>query len=511
MSVVGGPFFVGHDLGTGGDKAVLTDAAGHIRAMAFEPVPLDHPRPGWAEQDPERYWSAVCAATATVLARAGVSPTEVAGVGFAAQMLTQVPLDAAGRPTRRAISWLDARAEHEAARLVRRLGGPRLVKTVAGAVPSGKDVVAKWAWVRTHEPDVWERTVALTDATGFLVARATGVACADHTAGGGTGMIDRTRRRWSTPLLAASGMGRTDRRKLPALRPCTEVVGGLTAVAATDLGLPSGTPVIAGAGDVPAAQVGSGAVRVGDAHVCIGTSGWLCVTTDRVADQPAHGVFSLPAADDATFATVGEMETAGECLDWLAGAVGGAGDERAVASLVAEAARAPAGAGGLTFAPWLFGERSPVSDASLRGVFAGLSLEHTRAHLVRAVLEGVAHNLRWVVEVVAARGLGPSRLRVIGGGVRSELWMQSIADITGLPVETVAHPQYAGARGAALLAAVGTGVVGSVSDVAELVTPDQVYTPTSDASVAAVHDRAHAAFRALLPAARSHAAALRTR
>ena len=508
MSAVAGPFFVGHDLGTGGDKAVVVDAGGHIRAMAFEPVPLDHPRPRWAEQDPDAYWSAVCAATAAVVARAGIAPEQVAGVGFAAQMLTQVPLDASGHPTRRAISWLDARADVEAARIVRRLGGRRLVKTLAGAVPSGKDVVAKWAWIREHEPDVWERTASLTDATGFLVARATGVACADHTAGGGTGMIDRRKRSWSTPLLTASGMGRGARAKLPPLRPCTEVVGGLTPLAAADLGLPAGTPVVAGTGDVPAAQVGSGAVRVGDAHVCVGTSGWLCVTTDRVADLPAHGVFSLPAADVATFATVGEMETAGECLDWLAAMVAGGGDERSVGALVAEAAAAPPGAGGLTFAPWLFGERAPVSDTSLRGAFAGVSLEHTRAHLVRAVLEGVAHNLRWVLEVVAARGLGPARLRVIGGGVRSEVWMQAIADITGLPVETVGQPQYAGARGAALLAAVGTRTLRSVAEVADLVTTDRRYDPTSDRDVAATYDRAHRAFREMLPAARTHAAIL---
>jgi len=508
VSPVGGPYFIGHDLGTGGDKAVLVDADGRIRSMAFEPVALDHPRPGWAEQDPDAYWTAVCATTAAVVARAGVAPSEVAGMGFAAQMLTQVPLDASGHPTRRAISWLDARAEDEAARLVRRLGGQRLVRGVVGAVPSGKDVVAKWAWIRGNEPEVWQRTTALTDATGFLVARATGVLCADHTAGGGTGMIDRRRRTWSTPLLSASGMGRSARSKLPPLRPCSEVVGGLTPLAAADLGLPVGTPVVAGTGDVPAAQVGSGAVRVGDAHVCVGTSGWLCVTTDRVADLPAHGVFSLPAADPDTFATVGEMETAGECLDWLAGVVAGGGDERAVAALVAEAADAPPGAGGLTFAPWLFGERSPVNDTSLRGAFAGLSLEHTRAHLVRAVLEGVAHNLRWVLEVVAAKGLGPGRLRVIGGGVRSEVWMQAIADITGLAVETVAQPQYAGARGAALLAAVGTGSLASVAEVADLVSTDRRFAPTSDRSVAATYDRAHAAFRAMLPAAKAHATAL---
>lgn len=513
--------FVGHDLGTGGDKAVLIDADGQVVAEAFHPYPLDHPRPGWAEQDPAHYWEAVCATTRAVLDQAGCDPADVAGVGYAGQMLTLVPLDAAGVPTHRAISWLDARATDEAARLTRRLGGARLVKLVVGAVPSGKDVVAKWAWLRHHEPAVWAHTAALTDATGYLVARSTGVVCADHTAGGGTGMINRTRRTWSRTLLAVSGMASPrSQARLPPLRACTDVVGGLTAQAALDLGLLPGTPVVAGVGDVPAAQVGSGAVLPGAAHVCLGTSAWLCITTTAVADVAANGVYSLPAADLSTFATVGEMETAGECLDWLAallddGAAGqasaaAAGDTGdgggAVAALVAVAADAPAGCEGLTFAPWLYGERAPVNDTSLRGAMLGLSLEHTRAHVARAVLEGVAHNLRWLLEVMGDHGMAPTRLRVIGGGVRSDLWMQIIADVTGLIVDTVDHPQYAGARGAALLAAVGTGALGSVSQVATLTGVSATFHP--DRSVAAVHDRAHVAFRAVLPAARRHARAM---
>jgi xylulokinase len=504
-----GPFFVGHDLGTGGDKAVLTDAHGGILAEAFHPYPLDHPQPGWAEQDPEHYWEAVCATTREVLTVAGVEASQVSGVGFGAQMLTMVPVDDTGRPTHRAISWLDARAVDEARALTRRLGGDRIVRKVAGAVPSAKDVIAKWAWLRAHVPEAWAATVALTDATGFLVARATGVVCADHTAGGGTGMIDRRKRTWSRPLLVATGMGAAgDRAKLPELRPCTDVVGGLLAGPASELGLVEGTLVVAGVGDVPAAQVGSGAVRPGQAHVCLGTSGWLCVTTDRVADLPAHGVFSLPAPRLGTYATVGEMETAGECLDWLAAVLGGPGEPVDVGTLIDMATAAPAGCEGLVFAPWLFGERSPVSDADLRGTWLGLSLGHTRAHLVRAVLEGVAHNLRWVLEVMARKGMDPARLRVIGGGARSELWMQVLADVTGLGVDTLDHPQFAGARGSALLAAVGTGALPDIDAVADLPTVAASFEP--DLSVAGVHARNHVAFREALSASRAHARALRT-
>lgn len=499
--------FVGHDLGTGGDKAVLIDTSGTVVAEAFHPYPVEHPRPGWAEQDPEHYWEAVCTTTRAVLATAGCSPDEVAGVGYAGQMLTLVPIDNRGVATRPAVSWLDARADTEAAALTRRMGGHRVVRAVVGAVPSGKDVVAKWAWIRRNEPAVWARTTALTDATGYLVARSTSVVVADHTAGGGTGMINRATRKWSTPLLAMVGMASPrNRSRLPGLRACTDIVGGLTPDAAEAMGLRAGTPVIAGVGDVPAAQVGSGAVRPGDAHVCLGTSAWLCVTTTSVTDLARAGVFSLPAADTGTYATVAEMETAGECLDWLAAVVApGASETSAVADLVAEAAGAPPGCDGLTFAPWLFGERSPVNDTALRGCLLGVSLDHTRAHVVRAVLEGVAHNLRWVLNEVERRHLAPSRLRVIGGGVQSELWMQIVADVCGLTVDVTAHPQYAGARGAALLAAVGTGALGSIAEVADHTAVAATYRP--DRSHAEVYDRAHAAFRSALPAARGHARA----
>lgn len=500
--------FIGHDLGTGGDKAVLVAADGTVVAEAFHPYPLVHPRPGWAEQDPDHYWEAVCATTTAVLEASGYDPASVQGIGYAGQMLTQVPVDARGEATRPAISWLDARAGAEAAALTRRMGGATLVRAVVGAVPSGKDVVAKWAWIRRHEPAVWERTAALTDVTGYVVARSTSVIVADHTAGGGTGMINRTRRQWSTPLLALAGMGPPRRRaRLPGLRACTDVVGGLTPQAAADLGLRPGTPVVAGMGDVPAAQVGSGAVRPGDAHVCLGTSAWLCLTTTSVADIASAGVYSLPAADLGTYATVAEMETAGECLDWLARVLSpGAEEAGAVAALIDEAAGAPPGCDGLTFAPWLFGERAPVNDTTLRGVMLGLSLDHGRGHMVRAVLEGVAHNLRWVLEEVGRRHEAPTRLRVIGGGVRSELWLQSLADICGVAIDTIDHPQFAGARGAAMLAAVGTGSLGSIAEIADITPVAATYQP--DRSHAAVHERSHAAFRSALPAARAHRRAL---
>jgi xylulokinase len=485
--------FVGHDLGTGGDKAVLVDLQGRVLATAFEPYELHHPAPHIAEQDPEDYWRAVGITTRAVLAQAGARPEDVAAIGFAGQMLTLVPLDARGVPTRTAISWMDSRADAEARRLVRRLGGPRVVRAVAGAVPSGKDIVCKLTWLKKREPEVFARTAAFCDATGYLVARATGELIADHTAAGGTGLLNRKTREWDRVLTT---LIQAPVAKLPAIRACADIIGGLRPDAAADLALPAGTPVVAGLGDVPAAQVGAGALEPGDAHICLGTSGWLCVTTTEPKDLGRNGIFALPAADPTSFAMVGEMETAGECLDWFADHLCEPGTT--VADLLAEAEAVPPGAGGVVFLPWMFGERAPITDTTLRGGFVNLSLEHRRGHLVRAILEGVALNLRWVLEVVEKAGHPCPTLRAIGGGSRSDLWLQIVADATGRRVEAVTNAQSAGAVGAALTAAVGLGRLPDYAAVKPLVATDRTFTP--DASRAALYDLHYGAFRCAHPA-----------
>lgn len=487
-------YFVGHDLGTGGVKTALVDETGATFATAVARYPLHHPQPKFAEQDPDDFWRAVCETTRSVLRDADVRPDEVAAMTFAGQMLALVPLAADGTPTRRAVSWLDARADEEARRIVRRIGGEKIVSMIAGATPTGKDLVAKIAWIAAHEPEIYARTHAFCDATGYLVARATGRILADQTAAGAFGLVDPKTLRWSRLLAALVG---TSLEKLPPIRLSTEVAGELCADAAAACGLRPKTKVAVGMADIPAAAVGSGAIGDGEAHVYLGTSSWIGVTLAKSFAAPPYGIASVPAGNAGHFLAIGESETAGACVEWLAREVGPGGAEIGP-WLDALGAEGTPGANGLLFLPWMFGERSPVPDTALRGAFVNLSLEHRRADLLRAVYEGVALNLRWILDAFGSVGRSCRTLRAIGGGARSDVWSQVLADVTGRTIERVALPQQAGATGAALTGAVAVGVLPDMRAIKRAVRVDRTFVPRAD--LAALHAEQYEAFREIQPA-----------
>lgn len=480
-------YFVGHDLGTSGNKAVLVDASGHVVATAVASYGLARPREGWAEQAPEDWWAAVTTTTQAVVRESGVDASDIAGIAFAGQMLALVALDRDGAPTRPAISWLDGRADEQAARFVRRFGGERVLHMLAGGSPTGKDIVAKMAWIADHEPDVFARTAAFTDATGFLVAKATGELAIDVTAAGCTGMLDPGTRAWSRILCFLASFPVS---KMPRIVRPIDVVGRVHQRAALELGLREGTPVVMGMADIPAAAVGSGAILAGQAHVYLGTSSWIGVSLASPKNVPKAGIASVPSADPSGHLLIGESETAGACREWLGRALLADDDE-----LERLAESSVPGSRGLLFMPWMYGERSPVPDTRVRAAFVGLSLEHDRGDLVRAMYEGTALNLRWILDECARVGEPCARLRAIGGGTRSDVWLQSLADITLRPIERVRHPRLAGAVGAALVAAVGTGDVPSVRAIADRVVVERTFTPRREH--ARVHESNYAAFRSM--------------
>ncbi len=476
-----GEYIVAHDAGTSGDKAVLVDVDGRVRGRVVEPYGTFYPRPGWAEQEPEDWWRAVTRGTRRLLETTGVSPKDVLCVTFSTQMINIVPLGAAGEVLRRAIIWIDNRAGEQAEKIMGRFAGARLFALIAGATLSGKDGLPKLLWLKEKEPQVYNRMSYFVDVAGYLFHRSTGNIVMEWSGASVFG-IDLKKKVWLSGLFKYIGL---DPAKFPPLVRSVDRVGGLTAAAAREYGLLEGTPVIAGAGDAPCALIGSGAVEEGDGHVCLGTSGWVGVTTERTPTGKS-GVATIQSADPEKTFLIAETEAAGACLQWLADEVyskekAELGVPGVYAFMDGEVTGVPPGSHCVLFTPWIYGERAPVDDCYVRAAFFNLSGEHKRSDMLRAVYEGVAYNVRWLVEIVEKGFKFPLPvLRVIGGGARSRPWMQILADVTGRRVEAVANPQEAGAVGAALVAGVGLCIYPNFASLKKVVRVDSVFQPQAE-------------------------------
>lgn len=446
---------------------------------------------GGAEQDPEAWWAAIRDGTRALLAAGAVAPERVRAVGIGAQWSGTVAVDAAGTPLHPAVIWMDARG----APLVRELtDGPLRVAGYgidkllawlppAGGIPQhgGKDAIAHVLWLRRARPDVFAAADRFLEPADWLGLRLTGVLAttpATITLHWLTDNRDLARVRYHPGLLARAGL---DAAKLPPIVPAGSVLGPVLPAVARALGLAPGVQVVAGSPDVPVAAVGSGGVGPGDAHVSLGTSSWLCCHVPRKKTDLLRNMAALPSAIPGRYLLVNEQESAGICLEWLRDVLGvAAGPGRAApgfAELDRLAAAAPPGAGGVRFAPWLNGERSPRADHAVRAAFLHLGLGAGREHLCRAVLEGVALNARWLLEGVERFVGGPlGPVRAIGGGARSAIWCQIFADVLQRPILQVEEPVRANARGAALLAAAALGWI-RIDEVPELVPVARRFAP----------------------------------
>lgn len=474
-------YIIAHDVGTGGNKAVLVDTEGNVCATAFAPYPISYPCPDWAEQEPEDWWHAVTITTRQVLEQARVAPRVVLCMVYTTQMLGIVPMGKDKQPLRPAIIWLDARAPAQAERIMRKFLGRKVFALIAGAELSGKDGLPKLLWLKEHEPHVYSGMSCFLDVNGYLIYRATGNMVFEWSCASAFG-FDLKKKDWLRGIIRYIGV---DLDKFPPLVRSIDQVGTLTAQAAAECGLQEGTPIFGGGGDAPGAAVGAGAVGEGDGHIYLGTSGWVGVTTSKTPTG-RHGVATLQSADPNKALLFAEMETAGACLKWIA-------DEfykveqadpnipNVYALMDEKVETIPPGSDFLICTPWLYGERAPIADTWVRGTFFNLSADHTREHLLRAVYEGVAYNLRWMIEIVEQTfGFPLPTLRIIGGGARGKPWMQIIADVTGRRVETVANPQEAGAVGAALTAAVGLGLYPDFESLKKVVCMEHECEPQSD-------------------------------
>jgi xylulokinase len=495
-----GDLVLGFDFGTSAVKAALFTAAGEVVARASAGYSLSLPAPGWAEQRPGDWWSAMRATTAALLA-SGVAASRVAAIGVAAQMCGLVPVDAGGTPLHNALIWLDTRSEA----LARRIFGSRfgidgyaplallrwLFLTRGAPNLSGRDPTTKMLWLRAERPELWRRTAKLLDVKDYLVHRLTGRFVTSPDTAHLTWLMDARPGRgcWSDTLLRRLGI---DRALLPEIDRATAQAGGLTADAAAALGLAPALPVAVGLGDVSAAALGAGTLAPGATHLCVGTSAWFGAHLPRPRVDPFTKVGSISAASGSGYLLIAAQETAGASMAWAARTLGFEGDLAAIERL---AVSVPPSADAPYFLPWLYGERVPVDDAALRGGFLNLSMAHGRGEIVRALYEGTALNLRWAMRATdRLTGRAGTPLRLVGGGANSQLWCEVLADVLQRPIERMEAPELSGARGAAMTAAVAAGWHGDLAPALAMARIERSFLP--DRRMAAFHAARFAGFLA---------------
>jgi xylulokinase len=499
---------LGIDIGTTGVKAALFAVEdGRTLASAFVDYPLYHPQPGWAEQQPEDWWQATLVAIRGCLvdgAQEGVLPADVRGVGLSGQMHGVVLLDESYMVLRPCIIWADQRSEAQCRWMTERVGASRLIDLVSNPALPGFSA-PKALWVRDNEPEIFARARTLLLPKDYIRFRLTGRLAMEISDAAGTCLLDVKRGDWSQEVLEAIGF---DPALLPPVVPADTVAGEISTEVESLTGLPAGTPVAGGGADNACGAVGNGVVRPGLALVSIGTSGVVLAHTDMPQvdrSGPVPRVHTFNHAVPGTWYLMGVTQGAGLSLRWVRDNLGL--PERALERwtgldayelLANEAEGVPAGSNGLLFLPYLQGERTPHLDAYARGGWIGLTASHDRRHLVRSVLEGVAFSLKDCFAIIAEQGLTLEQVRATGGGAKSRLWRQIIADV--LDVELVTTSAQEGpAFGAALLAGVASGVYGSIQEACEAtvrVVERTVPTPENARVYAKLYDE----FRALYPA-----------
>jgi len=444
---------LGIDVGTGGTRAVLIDSTGRvISAATAEHAPMSSPQIGWAEQSPDDWWRAACQAIKACLAKASKTPQDITAIGLTGQMHGLVLLDENDRVLRPALIWCDQRTDEECRDITGQVGAERLIELTANPALTGFTLPKIW-WVRRHEPQIWARVRSLMLPKDYVRFRLTGSRAIDVADASGTLMFDVVQRRWSRPMLEVSQL---DESLLPKVFESQEVSGRLTEEGARLSGLRPGIPVVAGAGDQAAGAVGMGIVKPGAVSATIGTSGVVFAATSKPVLEPKGRIHTFCHAIPGRWHVMGVTQGAGLSLRWFRDQFGAGNEDGrdAYERLAEEAAKTPPGADGLLWTPYLMGERTPHLDPNVRGALVGITAQHTRAHVIRAILEGVAFSLRDSLTLFQEIGVPIQSIRLGGGGARSSLWQQIQADIYGMPVELIEADEGA-AYGAALLAGVG--------------------------------------------------------
>jgi xylulokinase len=484
--------WLGIDIGTGSSRALLIDEQGGVRAGFTAPhEDMRMERPLWAEQRPENWWDAAVLAIRGVLAEAGVSGSQVKGIGLSGQMHGLVLIDGAGSIVRPALIWCDQRSQAQVDAVNDKLGRENILRYIANPVLTGF-TLPKLLWVRDNEPHNFARVRRMLLPKDFVRFCLTGEFATEVSDASGTALFDVVNRRWSYEMIDGLGI---DRTILPKCYESVQISGKITPRVAGLTGLAAGTPVVGGGGDQAASAVGNGIVEPGIVSCTLGTSGVIFAHMDQVAYDPAGRVHTFCHAVREKWHVMGVTQGAGLSLQWFRNQLAPGTDYDA---LTAEAAQSPAGSQGLFWLPYLMGERSPHLDATARGGWIGLTNSHRRADLIRAVIEGVSYSQRDCLDIVAGLGVPLSSVRASGGGGKSAFWRQLLADILGKRVVTL-ETHEGSAYGAALLALAGTGEYASVPELCRHAIRETESVNPRPAETA-YYGKAYGVYRSLYPA-----------
>jgi len=454
-----GKLILAHDLGTSGNKAALYNFQGQLITSYTYPYDTIAPANGYMEQDPGKWWEAVCKSTTLMMEAGAVNPADIACITFSGQMMGCVPVDKAGKHLYHALIWADSRYSSKMAGIEERIS-MKEVYHITGHRLSASYSAAKLKWLKENVPDVYENTYKMLQAKDYIILKLTGIFATEYSDASGTNLLDIRKKEWSGRMLEAYGISK---EKMPDLYRSTDIVGRLKKEPAGLIGLLEGTPVIMGGGDGSCAAVGAGVVSIGDTYNVLGSSSWI----SNVAKAPIYDeglrTFNWIALDGTMYTPCGTMQSAGYAFQWIARNLCEYEKECAAAKgrdynlfLNHLVGQRPAGANNLIFLPYLLGERSPRWNLNARGAFVGLGAIHTKADMIRAVMEGVGYNLKVIMEVLE-KERPIEDIIIIGGGAKSNIWLGILADIWQKKLLVPRYVEEATSMGAAICGGVGIG------------------------------------------------------
>ncbi len=493
-------YLIGIDIGTTSAKALLIDELGNVRSIVAPDYDFSTPKPLWAESEPDDWWQATIQAIKYLLTEHNINPTEIAGIGLTGQMHGLVLLNKQGKVLRPCIMWNDQRSASQCDSITKRIGSAKVLELTGNPVLAGF-TAPKIMWVKENEPNIYSEVAKVLLPKDYIRYRLSGEFYTDVSDASGMSLLDVSKRKWSEEMLSSCEI---PREWMPEVTESPVASTRVNTEAAKLTGLLEGTPIIAGGGDQAAGAIGCGIVQDGVISATLGTSGVIFAHSDKYLVEPEGRLHSFCHAVPGKWHLMGVMLSAAGSFQWFRNTLGN--EERTLEKetgvdaykiLTEKASKVSAGSEGLLFLPYLSGERMPYPDPDAKGAFIGLTLRHNKSHMTRAVLEGVTYGLRDGFELMRNLGIKPNQVRASGGGTKSKLWLQLLADNFDSQIATVNATEGA-AYGAALLAGVGTGVYNSVEDACrKTIKVTAKYQPGSDKKA---YEDFYPRYRGLYPA-----------